>query len=269
MTGENFDRTTGGFADTGQWKLIVFIAPGRISALLQNTLRPEETPVKVLERIWEQEEDKLLNNIESAFYDNPGMLDDFATLIIIDTFKSLWIPEEFTDDEDFDPKYFTAVYPAATEDISADFAGEEVNLYTLAPGLTSFLQRTMPGCRISSSHSILKSYFEKESDGEELFVNISAPFEADLFAFKNGHMLSGTKIEWKELSDLAYRIILLTQSYGLDRNKITLKVFAERESAERLEGQLTELIGNIEIMPLPQSVIELDAPLAASVAAAK
>lgn len=261
-----FQQATGSFSDTGQWKLIVSIRPDGLSALLKNTLNAETKPVVAVDKIWEPDSSSLLGNIESAIFDNPGLLDDFATQIVITTPQNLWIPIENTEDEEFDPKYFTEFFNVAEEDISAEFCDDEVALFSLVPGLNSFLQRTLPGCKVSSSISVLKNIFQKKAIGDSIFVSIpdsgNSEGFADIFAFGNGRFLSGSSQPFKDISDIAYRVLLLCRSYRLKPENVNVTVFSSPDDGHSLAGFLEPFVSAISFNPLPELSVNYGVPLA-------
>lgn len=225
MDGGNFNMNMVALADTGQWRLIVTVSFSGISAILKNIMYEGVAPVPLFRKEWEADESNILDIVEAAVYDNPRLLDDFSTQILIYTAKSLWIPSELTEDEEFDTNFYTSVYPARPEDIFADFGDQEVCLYSLAPGLNSFFKRTLPGCKISSHMTVLKREFrESESQYASEFSDVE-PFvsiyincresEADLFCFKNGSFLSGSTHPWKNFNDIVYKALLLCNIYKL------------------------------------------------------
>lgn len=260
MTAQYYNIGSSHFTDTGQWKLIVTVAEDGISAVLRNISVKKEPPVVLFNIKWDIDDQKLLSNVEAAVFDNPRILDDFATHIIIKTRKTLWIPSEFTEDDEFDPRLFTCVFPAETEDISADFNDEEVCLYTLVAGLNSFLLRTLPGCKVSSSLSILKSVFEKieinrirtgkaNPSQTTVYLNIETS-NADILAFHNGRFLSGATHQWKSVSDIVYTVLLIAQSYSLDLKDLNLRILASGRNSSKIKNNFSEFIPNINIETL-------------------
>lgn len=242
--------------DTGQWKLIISIAENGMDARLENLFTPQAGEIQLFKKNWNPKEADVLACIEGTIYDNPRVLDDFATHIIIDTDKALWIPTSFTDEEDFDEKLFTAVYPAEEEDIFADFGENEVCVYTLIPGLKSFLQRTLPGCRISCRLSMLKKGIEDRrreemlSETEEplLPVRIYADIignDAIIFAYRNGEFLCGAVHPWVAPADIAYKILLTAHAYDIPQQEVSLELRGDEtirlEVAEYLQENLGEI----------------------------
>lgn len=277
MNGGGYNPGGASLADTGQWRLIVEIFSTGISAFLKNIDFHEIPSQTLFKKSWEDSAPGLLSNVEEAIFSNPRALDDFATHIILHTPKSLWIPSEFTDDDEFDSGLFTCVYPARAEDIAADFGDEEVCLYTMVEGLNSFLQRTLPGSRISSHMSILKGEFQRLeiSKMESLFatpllqgiyVNL-IPRHADIFAFVNGRFLCGATHQWKHLSDVAYKALLVADAYGLPQGETELTVVAPEELRQPAADTLAPYFAECSLILPPSMVADGTGSFAASLAA--
>lgn len=237
MNGENFNIASASLADTGQWKLIVEISAGGIAAVLKNTDIPGIPIVEMFRQNWEDTTSPLLERIETAFYDNPRILEDFATHIIIRTQESLWIPAELTDDEEFDDNFFTGIYPAKPEDIFADFGEEEVCLYSITPGLKSFLQRTMPGSKISCHLSVMKRATEPlqaaiEGSGNYpenmIFIN-PRETKADFIVYSHGRFMSAVTHNRQGTVDLLYYAMLLSDTYKLNPIQTALRIVKEED----------------------------------------
>lgn len=276
MNGGNFSEIAS-MADTGQWRLIISISQVGMSALLRNITFEGVDPIVLLNEKWRKEPSGLLSKVEETVYDNPRLLEDFATQIIVDTPKALWVPAEITDEEEFDSNLFTCVYPAEPEDIFADFGNEEVCLYSLVAGLGSFLKRTMPGCRIFSNLTVLKRYFEdleikKLGDRtyneslKSIYVNIGRE-NADIFAFKNGKMLCGATHYWKSHSDIGYKIALISDTYNLDSKETDIITIGTQSDCENLRNCIKDLYSNITIILSTPFVLTYGVTLSASLEA--
>lgn len=263
------------FADTGQWRLIITVSYSGISAVLKNVLEPSFQPVPLLYKEWEADDSSLLQLVEDAVYDNPKILDDYATQILVYTPKSLWIPEELTDEEEFDEKYYTSVYEANEEDIFADFGSGEVCLYSLAPGLKSFFQRTLPGCKITSHLSVLKNQFEsleKNTTGRDgalengIYINCREK-EIDLFAFRHGQFMSGSTHNWKSIYDIIYRTLLLSRVYGLLAYNTRIMLLGSHPHSEGLVQNFRKFFPSVSVKKIPELTARHHLPLAAAIAA--
>lgn len=243
-------------ADTGRWKLYLEVSADGMCALLKN-IEGEEKPIVLTKKEWEAKESEILANIENTVYDNPRILDDFATTIVITTDKALWIPTELTDDDEYDENLFTCVYPAERGDIFSDFGEDKVCLYTLAPGLNAFFQRTLPGCKITSHLSVLSRHFgdreaqkisarPEEPAKPTIYVNIRKNY-ADIFAYYKGEMLCGAAHQWREWSDIAYKIFLIADTYRLNHSETTIEILAKEHHFESLYDALSEFFSEVKI----------------------
>lgn len=272
MNGEKLTLDPASVSDTGQWRLIVDISDRGMSAVLKNTESDYVPPVLVMKAEWSPDSANLLEWIESAVYDHPRLLDDFATHIIITTPSALWIPAELTDDEEFDEKLFTVVYPSKTEDINADFGGDEVCLYTLTPGLNSFLQRTMPGCKITSHLSVLKKEFEKLVKGETfaedtgLFINIRDGY-ADIFAFSNGDFICGASHPWLAMEDIAYKTLLMCRAYDLPFRETNTVIVPGKLNPDELKSFFSRFFKEVSVTSMPALSSQHGVPVAEAIAA--
>ena len=260
MNEGRFKQGISGITDTGQWRLVVELSASGVSAFLKNIDSEAEMPLLLFQRQWESSRDDLLSHIESAVYDNPRLLEDFATHIIVTTPKALWIPAEFMEEDEFDENLFTCVYPAKLEDIRADVGNEEVCLYTLTPGLNSFLQRTLPGSRISSHLSVLKNKLEQMevfrlsgnvSSGnlDRLYLNLRGA-EVDIFVFKNGRFMSGSVHPYEGSSDVAYFALLACHVYGLRPSTTGICLYSEKSDKASVFALLSEIFESVSIITI-------------------
>lgn len=271
----NYNHNIPVFTDTGMWRLVLSVSDDGIIALLRNITVPASEGTHILFRKeWECKNEELLSNIEGAVYDNPRILEDFATHIVVTTAKALWIPSELVDEDEVDDKYFNCVFPCDIEDISLDIGENESCAYTLTPGLNSFLRRTLPGCKVTSHLSIIKSEFEKaksRSDYEEkenrIYVNIRKD-HADIFAFSSGRFLCGAVHEWKEITDIVYKTLLISDAYGLDPKETAVKLFCPgRIQKFDFKKAFDDFFPDLYLMEMPDLMENENVPFASALVA--
>lgn len=248
------NSTYSNFADTGQWKLILSISGNEISAFLKNLTEPKALPLLLFRNLRSDTETELLQFVETAVYDNPRILDDFATQIVITSPRALWIPADFVDEDEFDPALYTCVYKVDDEDIFSDSDEEEVCLYSLVPGLKSFINRTLPGCRVTSHLFVLKSLYLKrlstedvnhsDSEGFSFFVDVREGF-ADIFLFRRNTFFCGASHLWKEVSDIAYKIMLMADAYSVKSKEACLNFSGNLTTARNAGQMVQDFFGSI------------------------
>lgn len=260
MNGEKLQLEASAFADTGQWRLAIFISDTGLKALLKSLVNPNLPPIVLSEKEWGRNNPALLKAIEEAIYDNPRILDDFATSIVIDTDKTLWIPVEFTQDGEFDPQLYTMVYPVAEEDIFSLSDENQMCLFSQVAGLKSFLDRTLPGCRINSSLNVFKQWFERlenRSETPSLFsVDVMTYGErAFIFGFKNGKFVAGASHPCLDPADIAYKVMLLARAFNFTEPLTELRIMGEQERFEAVSFILEQFIDQISHLDLPSLTI--------------
>lgn len=265
MNGDKFRIDTASFSDTGQWKLVIFISKRRLRAALVSLVN-DQLPLLVLsDKEWEGQAE-VLPNIEEAIYENPRILDDFATQIIIEAPETLWIPLEFTQDDEYDPSLYTAVYPSRQEDIFSISDDNQLCLFTLIPGLKSFLNRTLPGCRINSSVNVFKQWFEKRERKEIAMSGESAPRQtigtvvygdnAYIYAYRDGNFCGGALHPWLSPADIAYKAMLTLRACGFDDKETSLYIMSQDDIYAEISGMLSEITGEISHFTLPRLTLQ-------------
>lgn len=243
--------SVGSFVDTADWKLILSIRKNGMEGLLKNIRQSDKSPLLLFSNKWDYSESDFLKNVEDTVYSNPRLLDDFSTRIIITSDQNLWVPSELTDDEEFDPEYFTAVYEASDSDIFADFMEEETCLYSSAPGLNSFLARTLPGCLITSHLTILKSHYRQRSKkGFYIFADIRDG-EMDIVSFFDSKLMSATTHPYTKPADLKYYIQLLGETYAFATSAAIVGIYGKEDDVTACHEAVSPIVKEtmIEVIP--------------------
>lgn len=258
----------GAFVDTGQWRLILHISPTGMTGLLKNSMQPQQPLMPIFHRTWDSDSN-LLTEVETTVYDNPRMLDDFATQIVVTTPKTMWIPSDLTEYEEFDENFFTAVYDGKPSDIFADFGDEEVCLYWVGEGLNPFLSRTLPGCRISCSLTLLKDHYMKSAgEGKRIYVDLRDR-EMDIFIFDSGKMLSGASHPLDDGAGLSDYLLLAEDAFGIPLTDFKLHLYGERSKLEVAKENVAHLVADIECEEQDVGLIEAGICHAMAIAAGK
>lgn len=217
-------------ADTGLWRLDMRISETGMSACLRPAGAVETDPVPLFDVAWERDADSLLSNIENCVYDHPRVLDDYATEIVVVTPRSLQIPREAVDGPGDETDFYREVWDVAPDDIMTDDNGESLCVYSLAPGLPSFLRRTLPGARTRCHLSILADRFRgQHSELTRIYADIRRD-EADILAFRDETLLAASTQPWRDPADITYRILLLMKALGLSADSAEVRLAGEAKS---------------------------------------
>lgn len=226
-------------SDTGLWHLTVKVSRHGVSAWL-NLKESSTEPARILtDTHWAPDSDGLMGRIENAVYDNPDILDDYSATIIVETPRTLMVPKsELKEDGDAERIYAIA-YKSRPEDVMIDDTEKEVVLFTLAPGMISFLRRTFPGARVRSHLSMFIQEVRALGTGIRIAVSLR-PEEADVVAMNCGNLLSASVQSWQGWTDVAYRILNLADVYGLDPRQCEIMIAgADAETYKALYEFLT------------------------------
>lgn len=248
------DNTHPDLNDTGIWRLTISVACDGMTAALRHMEDKAAPPVMLFSSSWPSEEESLLSRIETTVYDHPRILDDFATEIIIVTPKTLWVPSELLDEEGAEEKYYTGIYTADPEDILSDPHGSITCLYSLTPGMAAFFGRTLPGCRIRSHMSVLFDRFSTQtSELTRLYVDIRDG-AADFLTFHDRQLICASTAPWSAPADIAYRIFLTADAYGIDPAALDIRLSGHRDTKSALASILRDTGLMVTFTPLPAGI---------------
>ena len=248
MARNEMEETNSGYrairiGDPSDWRLVMVIGAGGIETYLRNVENPMDEVEILFREEWDGDTSTLLERVESAVYDHPQLLDDFAADIAIETPKALWIPEkivekgEESDSDDETPtveKIYNTVYEAAEEDIMQDYVDGKVCAYTLVPGLQAFLQRTFPGARIRCHQAVLvKRLCDRVVDMPRVYIDIRKGW-ADFVVFDGTKLLMAVSHEWRAQEDIRYHLFNLLDVYDIDPKGVHVSLSGMRDEKNAL-----------------------------------
>lgn len=241
--------------DPSDWRLVMTISNQGMEAYLRNTENPMDDVITLLREEWDLSGRSLLERVESTVYDHPQLLDDFSSDIAIVTDQALWIPEKVVESvEDPALKIFRSVYDAHEEDLMMDYVDGKVCVYTLAPGLHGFLQRSFAGARIRCQQSIIVSRFcNRNADMSRVYINMRKG-EADFVAFDGKKLLMAVTHEYHSADDISYHLHNLLDVYEINPQDVHVSMSATREMREErgiIMDKLRETVGYVMVTMVP------------------
>lgn len=250
--------------DTAEWHLTVYMSEKGMSAYLKNVENPLEQVVTLFSENWKSDDRNLLDNIENAVYDHPQLLDDFSTDVVVAAPRCLWIPAEVADGREELAAEYRKIYPSSEDDIFFDAVGDMRCVYTLAPGLPSFMRRTLSGARIRSLQGLLVSRFmENVADMPRLYVNIRDD-EADMLLFDGKKLLLASTHPWREQTDLLYNVLNIMEVYKLDSGNTKVSLSGLKEVKTDFMKELRKYVTYVMLTTLPSGFSKSDIPLGAA-----
>lgn len=250
--------------DIAEWRLICQISSRGMSAYLKNS-NPAEDVKTLFEQYWTAAPDNLLEQIESAVYDHPQILDDFSADIAIVAPKAIWVPAAEVEDDDERASFlYNQVYDAEDSDIMSDTVGDAACLYTLVPGLNAFLQRTFPGARLHSHLAVMAGRFRnRNSDVPRIYMEIREG-QVDIIAFDLRKLLVAATHYWQELSDIRYHLFNIMDVYGLDPSEVQVSLSGLKEEKNILMRELRKNVTYVMLTMMPSLGTKADMPISAA-----
>lgn len=242
------------FADTGQWHLIIYISERGMRAVLRHVSDKSRPMAEILSVAWsDTDHASLLKNIENAVYDHPGLLDDYATEIILETPRVCFAPQEILDStEDSESIVFSALFPGESQEVLADPLPGMTVLYSMVRGLDGFFSRTIPGARLRSHLAVIVERFgaRQSAGGCNVYLDVRRG-HVDVVAFRDARLLSASVQEWRETPDIVYRVFNLLDAYGIDRSALRIHVSGHVDEIPELIAMLRRLCPATDRTQLP------------------
>lgn len=253
------------FTDTGLWRLIIYISASGMRAYLRHISDASQPVVSLFTEEWGEDESLLLSRIESAVYDHPRLLEDYATDIIIETSRHTWVPDEILDTDGVEEEIFSTLFPSASVEVMSEHCGNQTALFSLVSGLSAFVGRTLPGSRIRSHIGTMADHFNRiYSDSPSIFVDIRER-ECDLVAFQSGKVTGSATQKYSQPSDIVYRIMHLALTSGFRNDDMIVSISGKEE----LRAEVRELLNQLKVKNVETQIVNShsEIPLAAAILA--
>lgn len=240
------------YNDTGLWRQLIIVSSGRLRSWIISRDDPKAAPRLEVDAAWESDSGHLLHHIEDAVYDNPLVLDDFATDILIDTPDVIALPSEAIESPEDVEDAFEVVYGEMNDGIFSSPVTEETTLaFSLLPGLESFFGRTFPGARIAHyMEPAIRHYSAVPGGGTRIFINIHDG-RFDIWALRKGRLLMLASRRYTSPADAAYFIFATFHAWDLNPRTDEVSVSGDKEGRAELMSLLRKYINYVTITMLP------------------
>ncbi|MDE6294583.1 MAG: DUF3822 family protein [Muribaculaceae bacterium] len=254
------------FTDTGLWRLVIYISRKGMTSLLRHIEDASQPLVRLFSVSWDVDDARLLSKIESTIYDNPRVLEDYATDIIVESRYVTWVPSRLVQEEEIEEEVFTSVFPTLSDTPMTDTAGDLTALFSLTAGLSAFIGRTIPGARVRSHLTVLADYLRNiTGDSPAVYADIREN-EVDILLFHNRKMLAAVTHDFSAVSDIGYRIFQLLDTYNVNPAEATVSLSGKEENVSELSAILSPYCREVGMTPLPVDSAD-NIPAAAAIAA--
>lgn len=211
-----YSFTPADFADTGQWRMIIHIHADGLQAYLENTIHPEAGLQLFCAQSWDSDPAHLKKNIEDTVYSNPRLLDDFATTIILYTQDVLFIPTRIAEaDLDSEANIYNKFYSAEPLDVMSGQVEDITAVWSMGPGIKSFLLRTFPGSRITCN--LLEMVKQQLPFSEKTNVCLNTrEKETDLVVTSNQKLITASTHSFTDKEKTSFLVKNALDLYGLE-----------------------------------------------------
>lgn len=221
-----YNLTAADFADTGQWRLLVYIKSDGLEAFLVNTINEEVPPQKLCSEKWECVRENLCKHLEDAVFKNPRLLDDFSTKIIMYDICTLFIPiQKIEENPGSEVEIYKSIYDAETDDVMYDRNKDVTAVWSMAPGVRKFLLRTFPGALLASNLMEKIKIQRERNEGLLLNTNLRQG-EIDMVLTDYDKLISASthRGDDKDVETLSNALI---EAYGLNGREIKREITKE------------------------------------------
>lgn len=210
--------TPADFADTGQWRLVIYVSTSGMGAVLRHASDLSRPAVRLFDDRWPRCEGRaLLERIENCVYEHPAILDDYATEIVVETQRITWVPTEVLDSGDFpEERIFEALFPG--EEVMTDRGDTVSALFSLADGFDSFMARTIPGSRMRCHLAVLEAGLRKRIGymaGLRIYI-LRGTDKVTLFLYDGDRLVAATEHPMVSDEDVVRRLEELRQEWHFE-----------------------------------------------------
>lgn len=237
------------FSDHNIWRLQLTVGMRGLDAVFFNPNSGECVPY--LSRRWRCGDSDVLGNIENAVYDDPLLLDDYDTSILICPKATLFVPPAMVDADD-PATLRNALEPldsAEYKDVWCEPIGEALGLYSTPGGIKDFLGRSFLTEDVHHLMSPFVKHFRGKAQaesGEKMWVHLGLE-RMDTLALRNGELLSASFRYCTPGPDALYYILFAWDTLGFDPSRGELRVSGLSEYRGQVMEPLRRHINYVSI----------------------
>lgn len=250
------------FSDPASWKLVVCITDCSLQGWLRNVV-DTTVPLRLLaDRKWNGSQDDLLGKIENAVYDNPSLLDDYSSEIVVCSQKSLCLPAEVMAEESDVAELFGTVFAGSQEDdlVMASTGGVGFVSW-LTSGLGAFLRRTFPGAKVYPHLAKLHERLHSRNEGPAVYADLSGGY-ADILVYDDQRLLLAARHRYSDTVQAQYHILNCASQAGLQLDKTQAFLSGARDEKGLLLRELRNQLPMVRNTLVPNLYGNEDLPLA-------
>ena len=244
------------FSDHKRWKLLLIVGERGLDAAFFD--REGRQGVPYMSRRWNCDPTQVLGQVEDALYDDPRLLDDYDTSILISPRATLLVPPAMFDPKDTaaNTEALSALDQSEHKDVWHEPLDEAIALYSTAEGLRDFLRRTF---LTEDMHHLLRpmtDYFSRKAGAEggwKMWVDLG-PGVMDIVAYGNGRLLYANRWHYTGgAEDAAYYLLFIFRTLGLPEDSAELYLSGSQELRRAISPMLRRHISYVSQTLLPSA----------------
>lgn len=238
------------FSDRRVWRLLLSLGMDSLKAIFYNI--ENQNCVPYLCRQWHLHGPEILPAIEDAVYQDPLILDDYRTTILLRPQATVLVPPGFVDVDDRGAvvKAFDGLGIPENPDVWVEDMAGAVSLFYTPGGLKDFLGRTFLTEEVCHVWQPLVTHFQPKATmqgGEVSWVNMTDK-GLDIIAFRDGKLCHLASWCTDTPADAAYYIVYAWRAIGFDAGSGELYISAPAPIRGELIAMLRRHINYVSLL---------------------
>lgn len=255
----NLDVTTPhpDISDHSRWRLQLTVGAGGVRANFYDAAAARM--FTYMDKSWGGDPADSLRKIEDAIYEDPVILDDYTTSILVRPVRMIFVPDARlgadTAAEDAEA-LLSQVDATEAKDVWIEPQGHGLTaIFSTPAGVRDFLSRTFPTEDVHLAlRPMLGHVLLRENDpGRKMWVHLDAG-TLDVVAVSDGRPVLVNTREYVEAADAAYYIVYALGAIGFDAARTDLRLSGREDLRRELMPMLRRHIDSVSGALLPTTV---------------
>ena len=244
-------------SDHSRWRLQLTVGDGGVRANFYDAAAGRL--FTYLEKSWRGDPADSLRKIEDAIYEDPAILDDYTTGILIRPSRMIFVPDSRLGAESVeeDAEALLSLVDASdardvwTEPLGCGFTA----VFSTPAGVRDFLSRTFPteDVHLALLPMLGHVLFKERGPGRKMWVHLDTG-TLDVVAAADGLPVLINTREYHEAADAAYYIVHALRAIGFDAAGTDVRLSGREELRKELMPMLRRHMDSVSAALLPTCI---------------